>query len=156
MTFPQKDDSQFTMTCHPACSYTKGSNSKSFSKLCSNFKACFLTLGRHRHATDLTSLGAHSTNLQQAKALERSNSLRHKLDAWIEIQHLYIPEIAPLRARADAQGGGTPTAVQDIPLFLPSKCIRVIKNHNLLKYEWEFCYAQASETLGDLCGLILL
>ena len=144
------------MTCHPVCSYTKGLNLKTFSKLYSEYKSCFLTLGRHRHATDLASLGAHSTNLQQAKALERSNSLRRKIDAWIEIQHHYIPEIAPLRARADAQGGGTPLGIQDILLFLPSQCIHVIKNHSLLKYEWEFCYAQANETLGDLRGLILL
>ena len=111
---------------------------------------------RRRHAIDLSNLGAHSTSLQQAKVLERSNSLRRKIDAWIEIQHLYVPAIASLRARADAQGGGTPSAVQDIPLFLPSQIIDIITDRNLLNYEWEFRYAQADETLGDLRGLILL
>ena len=67
-----------------------------------------------------------------------------------------MPAIAPLRARADAQGGGTPCAVQDVDLFLPSQIIRIIIDHNLLKYEWEFRYAQANQTLGDLHGLILL
>lgn len=42
------------------------------------------------------------------------------------------------------------------PLLLPLQCIHVIKNHNLLKYKWEFCCAQANETLGNLHGLILL
>lgn len=68
--------------------------------------------------------------------LERSNSLRRRIDAWIDIQHLYIPSIAVIRTRADQQGGGKPVAVQNIELLLPSA---LLEKHliTFLRYEWQ-------------------
>jgi hypothetical protein len=108
-------------------------------------------------ALDVASLSAHSTSLQQAKVLERSNSLRRKIEAWIDIQHLYIPSIAVLRARADQQGGGKPVAVQDIELLLPSALMgRHIVPIDFLRYEWRLRLTHGEETLADLRSLLLM
>ncbi|KAF8808429.1 hypothetical protein BYT27DRAFT_7287047 [Phlegmacium glaucopus] len=112
---------------------------------------------QRRHVRDAAELGPHSTSLQQAKIVEGSNSLRRKIEAWIEIQHLYIPAIAPLRARVDFEGGGKPPAVQEIKLYLPSTLIgTIVCEHHFLTIEWRLCYAQAEATLGDIRNLLLL
>lgn len=106
---------------------------------------------------DIASLGAHSTSLQQAKLLERSNSLRRRIEAWTDIQHLYIPSIAVIRARADQQGGGNPVAVQDIELLLPSALQgRLVVPIDFLRYEWELRLTHAEETLAELRSLLLM
>jgi hypothetical protein len=106
---------------------------------------------------DIASLGAHSTSLQQAKLLERSNSLRRRIEAWTDIQHLYIPSIAVIRARADQQGGGNPVAVQDIELLLPSALQgRLVVPIDFLQYEWELRLTHAEETLAELRSLLLM
>lgn len=106
---------------------------------------------------DVAKLGERPTSLQQAKVVERSTSLRRKIDAWIEVQHLYMPAIALLRARADCEGGGRPPAVQNIELFLPSETVGIcVCDPHLLRYEWQFRYAQAETSLDDLRGLLLM
>lgn len=109
-------------------------------------------------AQEVEKLGLHATDLQKAKVLERSNSLKRKFDAWITIQHLYLPFVALLRSRDDSSST-SPVAVQDLKLFLPSQvtfprdATGVI---HFMRYEWDFRYAQAQETLNDLRGLLLL
>ena len=66
----------------------------------------------------------HATDLQKAKILEHSNTLRRKIDAWITIQQLYIPAVALLRSQDDS-AEVAPVAVQDIKLYLPSTLPRV-------------------------------
>jgi hypothetical protein len=105
-------------------------------------------------------LGIHATDLQKAKILERSNSLRRKIDAWVSIQQLYIPAVAPLRTQDDSTEVA-PLAVQDIKLYLPSSLPRVtsggtICNILFIRHEWDFRYAQAQESLNDLRGFLLL
>ena len=56
---------------------------------------------RRRLALDVAEMGPHATNLQQAKIVERSNALRRCIDAWIEIQHLYIPQLASICMAVD-------------------------------------------------------
>jgi hypothetical protein len=82
--------------------------------------------GRQKLALDAAALGTHSTDLEQAKILERSNSLQRRFDAWSQVQILYIPAVSLLRSRVDNQGGGTPTAPQNIPLYLPSSLISAV------------------------------
>jgi len=102
-------------------------------------------------------MGPHATNLQQAKLVERSNTLRRRIDAWIEIQHLYIPQLASIRATVDQEGGGKPLAVHDIELHLPSMIHSVVHcDIILLQYEWDLRYAQGHSTLNDLRGLLLM
>ena len=76
----------------------------------------------------------------------------------MDIQHLYIPSIAVIRARADQQGGGNPVAVQDIELLLPSALqgrLTVIPR-DFLRYEWELRLSHAEETLAELRSLLLM
>ncbi|KAH9477994.1 hypothetical protein JR316_0010227 [Psilocybe cubensis] len=111
---------------------------------------------QHRITHDSSKLGLHATSLQQSRILERSNSLRRRIDAWISIQHLYMPVVASIRSRDDA-GATEPVAVQDIKLFLPSfNTVTLQCSHLLLKCEWEYRNAQAEETLTSLRALLLL
>ncbi|KAF9555789.1 hypothetical protein CPC08DRAFT_779954 [Agrocybe pediades] len=103
-----------------------------------------------RLALDMKSLGTHSTSLQKAKLLERSNALKRRIDAWIAIS------IAILRSRDDAKCT-TPVAVSDIKLFLPSSSKETLAcSQSLLTYEWEFRFAQAHDILNSIRGLLLL
>lgn len=109
-----------------------------------------------RLAMDMNLLGSSASSLQQTKILERSNALKRKIDAWINVQHLYMPEVAILRTRENASIG-SPVAVSDIKLFLPSYSHETLKcSPALLNCEWEFRYAQAGETLNTLRGFLLL
>ena len=101
-------------------------------------------------------MGAHATDLQKAKILERSNTLRRKIDAWITIQQLYIPAVALLRSQ-DNSAEVAPVAVQDIKLYLPSSLPSVsLCSILFIQHEWDFRYAQAQETLNELRGFLLL
>ena len=112
---------------------------------------------RRRLALDVDEMGPHATNLQQAKIVERSNALRRRIDAWIEIQHLYIPQLASTRAAVDQEGGSKPLAVHDIELHLPSRIHSFVQcDILLLQYEWDLRYAQGHSTLNDLRGLLLM
>ena len=114
-------------------------------------------MGRRNLAVDISQLGPHSTNLQHAKILERSNSLRRKIDAWTDIQHLYFPFIAALRLRADQQGGGQPVSVQTFDLHLPSSLVgKHVFRKNFLQTEWRLRFAHAEEALNDLRSLLLM
>ena len=102
-------------------------------------------------------MGTHSTSLQRAKILERSNSLRRRVDAWIDIQHLYVPALASIRLRSDQEGGGKPPAVHDVDLYLPSQIHDTIHcDVLLLRYEWALRYARAHGALNELRGLLLM
>ncbi|KAF8163735.1 hypothetical protein B0H34DRAFT_650742, partial [Crassisporium funariophilum] len=108
-------------------------------------------------ARDISDLGPHSTSLQNAKILERSNSLRRKFEAWIDIQHLYFPFIAILRGRADQQGGGKPLSVQNIELHLPSSLVgKQVFPMDILRTEWRLRLTHTEESLNDLRGLLLM
>jgi len=121
-----------------------------------NIFSLFIEVFRHRLALDSAELGPHAS-LQQAKILEWSNALRHCIDAWIEIQHLYMPQLASIRVAADQEGGGKPSAVHDIELYLPSRIHSVVHCDILfLQYEWELWYTQAHSTLDDLHSLLLM
>lgn len=84
---------------------------------------------------------------------ERINALRRKIKAWIVIQHLYMPEVATLRARndKDASEEGPEVAVYDIALYLPSALASSIPcNPKLQQVEFKLREAQAYESLDDL------
>jgi hypothetical protein len=111
---------------------------------------------RYSYAANIAKLGPHATDLQKAKILERSNTLRRKIDAWFTIQQLYIPAVALLRSQDDS-AEVAPVAVQDIKLYLPSSMPRVsLCSILFIQHEWDFRYAQAQETLNELRGFLLL
>ncbi|KAJ7760606.1 hypothetical protein B0H14DRAFT_3511096 [Mycena olivaceomarginata] len=53
-------------------------------------------------------IGAHETVYQETKCLERETKLQRKINSWMAIQQLFIPELVP------------GLKVQDISLWLPS------------------------------------
>ena len=98
-----------------------------------------------------------ATDLQQAQVLECSNAVKRRIDAWIEVQHLYLPAISILRARADENAGGLPPAVSDIKLYLPSVILDTLNvPRHLIECEFHLRHAIAHTTLDALCGLLLL
>lgn len=105
---------------------------------------------RRRIALEVSSLGSHATDLQQAKVLERQNTLTRKLEAWFSLQYLYMPHVALLRrAQGSLELSETTAHTQklclpsDLPPYLPcDPC--------LVHYEWRLRYAQAFEILDDL------
>jgi hypothetical protein len=114
-------------------------------------------MNRHHLAADISQLGPHSSNLQHAKILECSNTLRRKIDAWTDIQHLYFPFIAALPLRADQQGGGKPASVQNFDLHLPASLIgKYVIRKNFLETEWRLRFTHADEALNDLRSLLLM
>ncbi|OBZ77742.1 hypothetical protein A0H81_02190 [Grifola frondosa] len=48
---------------------------------------------QRRLRVDAAALGQHATDLQRAKFMERQNTLLRKLEAWWEIQALYMPGV---------------------------------------------------------------
>ncbi|OBZ76108.1 hypothetical protein A0H81_03924 [Grifola frondosa] len=104
---------------------------------------------QHRLHADAVALGQHATDLQRAKIQERRNSLQRQIEAWTEIQQLYIPGVVVLRARAGPSD--SPVLAEDFPLWLPSAAVlKISVNPRILEHEWELRYGQAHETLDCL------
>ncbi|KAK0493893.1 hypothetical protein EDD18DRAFT_1077920, partial [Armillaria luteobubalina] len=64
-------------------------------------------------------LGEHSTDLQRAQVLEKSNCLCHRVESWFVQQEVHMPVIRGLRVR-DSQGNGPSVPAYSQPLYLPS------------------------------------
>ncbi|KAF8868893.1 hypothetical protein BD779DRAFT_1614751 [Infundibulicybe gibba] len=90
-------------------------------------------------------LGQHATEDQKGQLQIRTNILRRRILAWIDIQHLYMPGLCIVRASDSAV---TPLSkahhsrVEKIPLYLPSAAPQ--------KLEWELRCAQANDALDEL------
>ncbi|KZP10423.1 hypothetical protein FIBSPDRAFT_758379 [Athelia psychrophila] len=97
-------------------------------------------------------LDASTTSRQLTQVQERKNSLRRKINSWTNIQHLYMPEVAALRAREDraASDSGTEIQVYNIPLHFPSSLTQIRTNAKLYEYEFRLRRAQAYEALDEL------
>jgi len=100
-------------------------------------------------AIDTSALGSHSTDLQRAKVLERSNTLHRKFEAWAEVQQFYIPSVTMFCAQTEMSN--VPQVVQELDLYLPlSIADRVTCNERLLNAEFTLHIAQTEEVLNDL------
>ncbi|KAF8884033.1 hypothetical protein BD779DRAFT_1538459 [Infundibulicybe gibba] len=112
---------------------------------------------QQRMKEDIHSLSSGSTDLQRSKVVERSNRLRRRIEAWMEVQVLYMPMVSRLRAAMDCQGGEDPVEVYDIDLMLPSAVSGRIKvERRLMRFEWRLRYAQAHDNLHQMCRHLLL
>ncbi|KAM6490384.1 hypothetical protein JOM56_014148, partial [Amanita muscaria] len=110
-----------------------------------------------RLCVDTNSLGQHATDKQRADILERGNRLRRKFDAWCDIQHLYMPGVASLRAKEDHEGGGNSFDTSALELYLPSEIIgKASCEMNLFEYEWRLRFAQAHDALNTIRRLLIL
>ncbi|KAF8874887.1 hypothetical protein CPB84DRAFT_1853471 [Gymnopilus junonius] len=113
---------------------------------------------QRRLGVDADLLGIHATDDQKTKLMLRSNTLKRKIEAWIEIQHMYIPSLHLFRSRAaDMRDSPTETPPQDIPLLLPSSIPGDIPCDYRLKHiEWRLRYAQCGDSLDDLRDALCL
>lgn len=84
--------------------------------------------------------------------VERRNALQRKIDAWMEIQQLYMPGVAGIRARqAAAFPSHTPPLTHDIALCFPSDVMNDIScDKVLVDCEFRLRVALGHDILEDL------
>ncbi|KAG1747183.1 uncharacterized protein EDB91DRAFT_1235939 [Suillus paluster] len=117
---------------------------------------------QRRLRVDSFTLGQHATDIQRTKVLTRRNVLQRHLDAWTDIQKLYMPMIPNLRISAilptgiNSDDSGCPVPdltsgkAEDFQLLLPSEiCDTVPCNKTLLETEWSLHFAQATDSLNE-------
>jgi hypothetical protein len=117
------------------------------------FNSIDRTLIRRKLKTEILSLGQHLTALQRAKLLEKLNSLHRKIMSWFEIQAVYIPGVALLRAHAmKHSSSNTPEIpVYKTVIWLPSSIGHQTSwDLRLGEYEWQLRQAQARDALDSL------
>jgi hypothetical protein len=84
---------------------------------------------------------------------ERKNGLQRKINMWMAVQHLYIPAVSVMRARADRDASDMTAECppQDFLLHLPSSLpSRTPCDVKLLQYEFRLREGQAYEALEDV------
>ncbi|KAG2114131.1 hypothetical protein DEU56DRAFT_919629 [Suillus clintonianus] len=108
---------------------------------------------QRRLATDVSALGQHATDTQKTKIFNQSNALQRRLDNWAQVQALYMPAVAPIRATEDAcrSEGTAVLKPEKFKLWLPSQLDPHLScDQKLRECEWELRYAQAHDTLNDV------
>lgn len=93
--------------------------------------------------------------MDKAKNIERENALGRKIDSWVQVQHSYMPLVAPHRKRRD-EGDGEEDMAHTRPLFLPSEICEIFAcPRRLVRFEFNLRRAQAAATLAELRGALL-
>ncbi|KAJ7584477.1 hypothetical protein C8J56DRAFT_1005073 [Mycena floridula] len=92
-------------------------------------------------------LGPHSTDLQRAK-----------IEAWYNIQNVYMSAVALVRQKEDSNADSGGTEAYEMSLFMPSECRAngITVDHKLLSVEWDLRFAQAHEALGEIRRQLLV
>ncbi|KAG1844478.1 hypothetical protein F4604DRAFT_1884448 [Suillus subluteus] len=114
---------------------------------------------QQRLRADNASLGQHATHEQQTKILACSNSLQRHIEAWTEIQVLYMPSVSRLHA-TDAAGLNSTWPSDDEETGCPRPRPNSVKPEDfqllfpsdICSYapQWSLRFAQANDTL-DKC-----
>lgn len=108
---------------------------------------------RVRLKADAKALDASATALQRAKILERKIGLQRKIQAWTDLQRLYMPEVTVTRAQERRAAADTDHEIPsyDISLHLPSSLTQRMRTHQkLFEYEFRLRTAQAYEGLEEV------
>ncbi|KAF9462252.1 hypothetical protein BDZ94DRAFT_1322782 [Collybia nuda] len=105
---------------------------------------------QQRHlVVDAAELGPHSTDIQKTQIQIRRNILKRKIDAWITVQHLYIPSLAMIRAQSTQDHSDD--LAETISLILPSSIRQPTPcDPRLHEMEWKLRIPQANDALDDL------
>lgn len=109
-------------------------------------------------------VGAHETVDQGRRRIERETKLRRKIDAWMAVQDLFIPEVKLLRERDDdARKRAAATQVvpglraQDMKLWMPSAIGRRAQcDESLRDYEYQLRKGQAFQALEEMRNVLIL
>ncbi|KAK0496159.1 hypothetical protein EDD18DRAFT_1075053, partial [Armillaria luteobubalina] len=96
-----------------------------------------------RLLADMNGLGQHSTDLQRARVQQHVNRISRKIEAWIEVQKVYMPRTTLLRTRDDdSRAPGVEIHPSKVPLYLPSHAVRlnaidIVTHKTILEvYRW--------------------
>ncbi|KIK77166.1 hypothetical protein PAXRUDRAFT_393130 [Paxillus rubicundulus Ve08.2h10] len=104
---------------------------------------------RRLHA-DSGKLGLHATDQQKARMQERTNALVRHIEAWANVQVIYIPGVASIRARSLVNFKSA-LRPQDFNLWLPSALQRQVPcDTRLEEIEWKLRFGQAHDALNEL------
>lgn len=96
-----------------------------------------------------------ATANQLTNVIDRSNRLRLRISAWIDLQAVHMPEAMVARENAarihnsDAGEGIAGVSAHDIELWLPSAMVEKT-SRTLRLYEWKLRHGQAHDALQDL------
>ncbi|KAG2127943.1 hypothetical protein DEU56DRAFT_872715 [Suillus clintonianus] len=109
---------------------------------------------QRRLRADKDGRGLHVTDNQEGKLVERSNALQRRLDSWVKIQELYMPNVAAMRI-SDNATAANPSSIsstaESFKLWLPSQIGRSLPcDQSLQRTEWRLRYAQGHDALRSL------
>jgi hypothetical protein len=102
---------------------------------------------------DKDARGLHVTDNQEGKLIERSNALQRRIDSWVKMQELYMPNVAAMRNSDNATAANTYSvpSVESFKLWLPSHIGRSSPcDKTLQRVEWRLRYAQGHDALRSL------
>ncbi|KAK0498116.1 hypothetical protein EDD18DRAFT_1350738 [Armillaria luteobubalina] len=101
-------------------------------------------------------LGQHSTDLQQAQVLEKSNCLHRKIESWFIQQEAHMPVVHGLQVH-DSLGDGPLVPAYSQQLYLPSSIL--LMDHPcgdiLIRAEARLCIGQGFDLLHTIHGHLL-
>ncbi|KAJ7821478.1 hypothetical protein B0H14DRAFT_3089114 [Mycena olivaceomarginata] len=115
-------------------------------------------------ATHVKHVGLHETVDQGRKHIEQETKLRRKIEAWMVIQQLFIPEVTLLRESDDAARKRVSATqplpgirAQDVKLWMPSAVGRCVQCDQVLQeYEFQLREGQCEVSLDELRNNLLL
>ncbi len=110
----------------------------------------------------MNGLGLHSTDLQRTRVQQQANCIYRKIEAWIDVQTVYMQRTTLLHASDDDNcAPGVEVHATKISLYLPSAAIPLnaidLTTHGtVIEDEHWLRLAQAHDTLATLCDHLLL
>ncbi|KAJ7795160.1 hypothetical protein B0H14DRAFT_2391995 [Mycena olivaceomarginata] len=115
-------------------------------------------------AAHMKQIGAHETTTQERTRIERETKLRRKIDTWMGVQQLFIPEVAVLRDRETVERRRVAATqalpglkAQDMKLWFPSAIGNSVQCDGVLReYEFKLRKGQAVLALNEMRGNLLL
>ncbi|PBK91045.1 hypothetical protein ARMGADRAFT_1032118 [Armillaria gallica] len=103
---------------------------------------------------NIDALGPYSTDLQCTKVQAQENHISRKIEAWIDVQKVYMPRTTLLRTQDDNRCKvGAAVRPSKIPLYLPSATLRLnaidaLTQSTIIDDELRLRLAQANDTLA--------
>jgi hypothetical protein len=106
----------------------------------------------------------HESIDQGRRRIERETKLRRKLEAWMAVQQLFIPEVLLLREAEDAARKRVAATqpvpgmkAQDMKLWMPSTIGAQVRcDEGLQDYEYQLCKGQAEGALDQMHSQLML
>ena len=106
-----------------------------------------------RHLHEATRLELSGTDTNQVWVQQCSNILMRHIEAWQQVQDLFMPGIHTLRDES-TQVTNQPHSLEDLLLFLPSQINgKTVCPHKLEMIKFWLREGQAFDALNDICQL---